>query len=533
MLIPLNTNATQADKRDAIPSYTIAEPNTIWHVGKCMLQIITNGRFWDENLNVLKPVDAGTEFGEFKKNTLQAKYSKNLLKYILGCLKSREDERYTRPQLLKHFEEVLSTPRGIYIPPVIHDTAKEPYKQTKYKLLIPEGLTHQEGLVYEKLIQIAAARKDNPALLTPHIITITDLAKDYDDLMAMMCLKELHRLGLVHLEGFVANLIPAEKRALFGRGALNSLGLDEIPCAVGTVGDERRTHNEQSHEFKNAQAFMAPDAYTPHLPEGQQFLKQAFSKAVKENRKLTFLGISSLMDIETFAKTHGELLQKGLGNVVLQGGYRVINGNLTADPAAANNAFDMHSAIAFHKFLQEHKIHSTAWTKVATEAVVIYNTLFEFLDKTEHPLGPYIRKVQVNQDLNFYARACTDKPFAPHMTQDWYVHTKSTWFAAGHEPDEVYPLGEAMVPYFTKVIAYDALAAVGAAGEDVLDAFKIIKPLTKRPDAADPIHRLIGVPRVDKMPADHNIDGDEMGLVITALMKGSILAVKHGLKSSP
>jgi hypothetical protein len=164
--------------------------------------------------------------------------------------------------------------------------------------------------------------------------------------------------------------------------------------------------------------------------------------------------------------------------------------------------------------------------------VVIYNTLFEFLDNTEHPLGSYIRKVQVNQDLNFYDRACSNQPFAPHMTQDWYVHTKSTWFAAGHEPDEVYPLGEEMVPYFTKVIAYDALAAVGAAGEDVLDAFKIIKPLTTRPDAADPIHRLIGVPRVDKLPADHNIDGDEMGLVITALMKGSILAVKQNLKSS-
>jgi hypothetical protein len=317
-----------------------------------MLQIITNGRFWDENLNVLKPVDGGTKFGEFKQKTLQAKYSKNLLKYILSCLTSRDDARYTRLQLLEHFEEVLSTPEGIYVPPVIHDTAKEPYKQTKYKLLIPEGLTHQEGLVYEKLIQIAEARKDNTKLLTPHIITITDLAKDYDDLMAMMCLKELHRLGLVHLEGFVANLIPAEKRALFGRGALDSLGLDNTPCAIGTAGDLRRTHNEQSHEFKNAQAFMAPDAYKPHLQEGQDFLKQAFSKAVHEKRKLTFLGISSLMDIENFAEAEGDLLQKGLGNVVLQGGYRVINGNLTADPAAANNAFDMQSANAFHEFLQ-------------------------------------------------------------------------------------------------------------------------------------------------------------------------------------
>jgi hypothetical protein len=30
----------------------------------------------------------------------------------------------------------------------------------------------------------------------PEIVVITDLAKDYDDLSAMIVLKELHRIGL-------------------------------------------------------------------------------------------------------------------------------------------------------------------------------------------------------------------------------------------------------------------------------------------------------------------------------------------------
>lgn len=374
----------------------------------------------------------------------------------------------------------------------------------------------------------------------PHIIVVTDLAKDYDDLMAMMCLKELQRLGIVKLEGFVANLMPADKRALFGRGALDSLNLTEITCAKGTIGDPNRKLDEQSHEFDGTQDFMksptSENMAEANLPDGQELLVKVFRKAIDENYKLTLLGISSLMDIAEFARDHEDLLEQGLGNVVLQGGYRMIDGKLTADPAAANNKFDMDSSNYFHAFMEKHKIPSTVWTKVATEAVSIYNTLFEFLEQTGHPLGPYIRQVQVNQDLNFYAHACDGPLFAPHMTQEWYVKTKSTWFSAGHEPDEEYPRGKAMIPYFTKVVAYDALAAVGSAGEDVLDEFGIIKPFTSRPDAKHPTHRLIGVPKIaakddqPALPQDQNLDGDKMGVVITALMKGSILAVQQKLE---
>jgi hypothetical protein len=87
-----------------------------------------------------------------------------------------------------------------------------------------------------------------------------------------------------------------------------------------------------------------------------------------------------------------------------------------------------------------------------------------------------------------------------------------------------------MVPYFTKVVAYDALAAIGAAGKDVLDAFQVIKSHTTRPDSEDPLHDLVGVPgiRASKgqpaLPEEHNFDADSLGLLVTALMKGSILS---------
>lgn len=524
------------DKWKTAPPNILAEPNTIWQVGKCMLQIVTKGRFWDEELNVLKAVDCGEKFGEYKQKTLHVKYSKNLMKYILGCLSVREVDRFTRGELLNHFVEVFSVYNGTHKVPTMDDIGDAPYHPKDKR--IPKGLTNEEGEVYEKLIKIAEDRAaTGTGVKTPHIITITDLAKDYDDLMAMMILEELHRLGIVHVEGFVANLMPAERRALFGRGALDSLNMFDTECAVGTLGDPNRILNEESHEFDGTDRFMAPPSELDKLPDGQELLKKVFKKAIKDGHKLTLLGISSLMDIALFSEEHEDLLRDGLENVVLQGGYRVIDGVLTADHAAANNKFDMAGANKFHAFMQEHKIPSTVWTKVATEAVPIYNTLFEFLEQTKHPLGPYIRQVQVNQDLNFYARACTGPLFAPHMTQDWYVKTKSTWFAAGHEPDEPYPLGQDMVPYFTKVVAYDALAAVGASGEDVLEAFNIIRPFTSRPDAAHPTHRLIGVPKMmpnEQYPSglaqDQNLDGEMLGRVITALMKGSILSVQQGLK---
>jgi hypothetical protein len=532
-------------KWDGIPPHIVDEPDTIWQVGKCMLHIITRGRFWDDDFNTLNPVDNGEKFGHYKAKVLQAKYSKTLVKNILNCLACKQEARPTRQILLDHFEKVFSVYDGTYIPEPVDNTADLPYEPENRNPLIPTGLTNAEGAVYERLLKIVENRQKQGGddQKTPHIVTITDLAKDYDDLTAMLCLKELHRLGVVTLKGFVANLIPAEKRAIFGRGALDSLGLEKIIIGKGSRGDAKNDRQVLPHEFSGTEAFMAPpEKYAEVLPkilDGQKFLTKLFNDAIDENRKLTFLGISSLMDIAIFAKNRPDLLQKGLANVSLQGGYRMVNGRLTADSNAANNAFDMVSAQFFHDFIQKNQIPSTVWTKVVAFAVPIYTTVFEFMEATGHPLGPYLRKVQVAQDVSFYESACSKRPFQWYMTQDWYVMNRSAWFLAGHECDEPYPEGKEMIPYFIKVVAYDALAALGAAGQDVIDEFKLIKPLTTRKDAAHPIHTVVGVAEVEgnpeikqkPLPADVNMDVDAMGTIVTALLKGALLSCQQGLKA--
>ncbi|KAG4428231.1 hypothetical protein IFR05_016287 [Cadophora sp. M221] len=159
------------------------------------------------------------------------------------------------------------------------------------------------------------------------------------DLMAMVCLKEFDRMGIIQLEGFVANLMPAERRALFGRGALDSLGLPNVPISISTIADAQRLLNNYAHEFDNTEGFIAPE--DTKLPDGQDLLTKIFTEIPTEKKKLTVLAISSPMDIAKFSKEHTELLKNGIANVVLQGGYRMINDKLVPDSAAANNRFDL------------------------------------------------------------------------------------------------------------------------------------------------------------------------------------------------
>jgi hypothetical protein len=57
------------------------------------------------------------------------------------------------------------------------------------------------------------------------VVVITDLAKDYNDLVAIVMLKKLYRLGFVHLKAFIVNLEPQRKHAIYRQAALDSLGL--------------------------------------------------------------------------------------------------------------------------------------------------------------------------------------------------------------------------------------------------------------------------------------------------------------------
>lgn len=213
--------------------------------------------------------------------------------------------------------------------------------------LIPRGLNRVERKVYRDLLGLATDRA------APHIVVISDLAVDYDDLMAMIVLKELHRLGVVVLELYIANLSPADKRAQFRRSALNSLQLTRIPLAVGSAGSDAK-HEVKEYEFDGCGFMAGETSFEP----GERLLRPLLEAAVNKHGKITLLLLSSLMDICDFAKKHSDLLKNAVDHISIQGGM-LFNGNTAkADFEAANNRFARQHAELFTEYIQDEVIRT-------------------------------------------------------------------------------------------------------------------------------------------------------------------------------
>jgi inosine-uridine nucleoside N-ribohydrolase len=419
-------------------------------------------------------------------------------------------------------EDLPQSPTGEFIWNLLNHVRVRSMSLLGLRPKIPAGLCDAEMEIYQTLLgalKSRAMRGQKP----PHLVVITDLAKDYDDLLAMVLLAELHRLGLVELEAFVANLMPAQKRARFGRGALDLLGLKQIPIAAGSIGSVKQ-HKVNDYEFKHC-SFMAPPDCA-EFENGEDLLFRVFRKAEEEKRKITLVLLSSLMDISEFAHKYPNLLKSAVDRISIQGGMYFDKGTLKADSFAANNNFALDHAMHFTKYIQDNNIPTTVFTKVAAFATKIYSEFFADLAATGHPIGIHLRKTQLAQDVNFYTDTMDEKTrFRPFMTQRWFLTNKSTWFTEGHSEDptvEPYPPPEQVVPYLTVVVAYDALAALGAVGEDVLADLCVLKPA---PDSS--IYRIVGVgpsPNTPDIVEDPGVFGEQMALAIKALVKGSLLA---------
>jgi len=64
------------------------------------------------------------------------------------------------------------------------------------KSAIPAGLDAEQRKVWETLLQVKAQRGTS-SKATPRVVLITDLAEDYDDLLNLIGLLLLDKLGLI------------------------------------------------------------------------------------------------------------------------------------------------------------------------------------------------------------------------------------------------------------------------------------------------------------------------------------------------
>ncbi|RDW77560.1 hypothetical protein BP6252_05613 [Coleophoma cylindrospora] len=386
-----------------------------------------------------------------------------------------------------------------------------------HSLAPPKGLSDEQGSIYHELAEVVKSRKESN-IAPPQIVVITDLAKDLDDLVAMLVLSELHYLRIIELKGFVANLMPAEKRARFGRGALDLLGLQNIPIARGTEGS-LEFFEEHEYEFKCD--FMADKDVSENWYD---LLPRLYKDAAKEDQEIKLLLISSLRDIHFFSRTCEDLLKKVTKEIVIQGGYFMDGDKLTATPNVANNKWDSISSRNFHTWMQDNDIHSTVFTKIAAYETPLTSDFFHELEETGHPIGRYLRGVQLMQDRKFWEAASSpdeSKRFAKYMDTEWFLKEKSSWYDS-HGPEDTKPVGDEIIPYLTKVIIYDAIAAVGTIGDDALKKLQVLRDVPNE----DPKHRIYGIEASDKEPRNSGVHGDKMILVIKALIKGALLRTR-------
>lgn len=386
--------------------------------------------------------------------------------------------------------------------------------------LIPMRLSQRERGVYEKLIRVVEKRKKENGLRPQLIVVITDVGKDYDDLAALVVLTEFHRLGLVELRAVVANLMPARKRARFARAVLDSLGLPHVPVACGTPGSPE-DHEEFKHELEgNEVEYSGGGSATPKdvpMEEGHDLLLKVYKNAQEKDEKLHLLCLSSLQDIHEFASTHEDLVKECTADVHMQGGNHITDaGQLEPDRKAANNRFNLDAAKEWHSFIQKvPEIPSHTYTKSAAFTAPLTSDVFVKLEETGHRVGAYLRRVQVEQDLAFYKRACESDPekrFAPFMDQKWFLANKTDW---NQRPDasneDALPTGEEVIPYLTKIVLYDVHAALGIAGCDVVKELNVDESRNRK----DVNHSITD----DKLSLTHK---DDIFLTVSSLLKGSL-----------
>jgi len=436
---------------------------------------------------------------------------------------------------------------------------------------IPADLTEEEKEVYRRLITVRKARMFTEPEPTPppNVEVITDLGKDYDDLAAMIILKELHRLGLVKLQGFIANLHPPQDRARFGRGCLDLLGLHEIPIAWGeeAAADPKKRTPPKNYEFPLSEPYFKPiwgkePVFTPYdqdkssdteIESGVRLLDRHVNERLPNDSKkpkLTLLLISGLADIATFAKREPGNLAKVTENVVFQGDYSIQQGPfsyhaiLTPNLNAANNSFDRQAATEFHQYIDAHHIPSVVFTRAAATATKMPRQLFEDLSNTGHPLGNHLCEIQGEQDTGYYLNACgpEEQRFLKDRDQNWFLDYKTDWYQkhpedmAHREDPSTKPVGKAILPY-VQLVFYDVLAALGAAGYDVIQELNLLEPLELFENQGPHIHKIVGVEDVkdeNGVVIQKGVPGvnvDKMKTTISALMKGSLMAVQEGLPS--
>lgn len=218
-------------------------------------------------------------------------------------------------------------------------------------------------------------------------LTVGDHGKDLDDETAALLLAELHRSGVIHVAGTVANLDPAESRARIAKGTYNTLGVS-IPVAVGTsCGWVDPGLNE--YEFDVPYMADPSDVALPGLD-----LYRDVARSIGDGC-LHLILMSGFTDALGMFEDDPALFVRKVGSVTLMSGVESVDGQAFLVPDhTANNDFDYPSAVKLFRELQSHRVPMTIVTRDAAYAAKVPKTFYDDLAATGHPVGVRLKRAQ-------------------------------------------------------------------------------------------------------------------------------------------
>lgn len=418
------------------------------------------------------------------------------------------------------------------------------------------GNQKQYYQIYQSLQNLVRARSDAEK---PRIFVFTDVEQDYDDLLAVIFLAEMHRMGAIELVGFVANHQPAEKRVNFLRTVLQLLNLGHIPVGQGTPGIENPANHSWDFYYGLKNATFAGGPWNRNrAPPVSTLIPQVL--AAHRGKEVTALMLSSLQDIGEFfhqQKKKADFHDGNFAKCVSQGGYEVsvqaapppkasssssraaraaanaaannrpkMVVTITPTPKVTNNEFHMTEAKKYTQCLATYKMPSDGYSKNLAMASRLSGSFMKSLFEIG-PIGAHLEWLWMRLEFKFYWDPF-NWPFLPHLNTDWYLNTRLGLPPNHPQAAEIRRAGG--IPFhqaapMIKVLAYDLCAAIGATGDDFMRSLGIMAPEDQMPpyNRAAHRHRIFGA-----APGDlGGIDPSRLSTVMEAFVLGGLLATER------
>mmetsp|Transcript_154871 Transcript_154871/g.288799 ORF Transcript_154871/g.288799 Transcript_154871/m.288799 type:complete len:875 (-) Transcript_154871:69-2693(-) len=262
---------------------------------------------------------------------------------------------------------------------------------------------------------------------TPLVI-ITDPGQDLDDEMTFILLRCLQGIGLVDVLCVVTNLHPSFKRALLCRGALDMLGMLDVPVGYGSDGGD--TAGKHQDDFVKTAPYMpsvtSQQAFS--LPAGRTLLYRVFDQA--PNKSLSLCLISSLKDAALFLRDNEAIFVAKVKEVTIMGGVKfpISPGQYMQPDSAHNNEFDRASAEFFYKRCQVLGIPLIIVSRTVAYACPVPRQIYDDLAQSGSPIGWRLRNAQRSSIESLWKRASSNDPaqrmgLPMRCDKEWFKNT--------------------------------------------------------------------------------------------------------------